>query len=380
MNEATAVQKRPHVAVFLDTAGSYGRGLMRGIAAYLDLHGPWAVFIQPRATGQFDLAWLRRWKGDGVLAFVEQRDMAFRLRKLKIPLVETYGHMPDLRIPRVCNDDRSIGRLAAEHLLARRFEHFAFSGYRDQPWAEWRCQSFAETVARAGMSCQRRHHPRFFATLSHWEKAQGDLADWLRGLPKPLGVMACSDRHALNVLDACPAPGLAVPDEVAVIGADNDESICFLSDPPLSSVADNPCKIGFEAAQLLEGLMTGGVDPRRVEPILVPPLGVVTRRSTDITVAEDPLVRKALRFIREHACEDINVAAVLRQIPLSRSAFYRRFHQAVGRPLHDEILRVRLDRVKYLTAQTSIPLAQLPAWRASSTPNTWGPCSNGRWG
>jgi len=138
VNKTTTVRRQPHVAVFLDTAGSYGRGLMEGIAKYLDSHGPWSVFIQTRATGQFDLAWLRRWKGDGALAFVEQRDIAVQLHKLRIPLVETYGHLPDLRIPRVGNDEQAIGRLAAEHLLDRRFEHFALSGYREQAWCSAR--------------------------------------------------------------------------------------------------------------------------------------------------------------------------------------------------------------------------------------------------
>jgi LacI family transcriptional regulator len=127
----------------------------------------------------------------------------------------------------------------------------------------------------------------------------------------------------------------------------------------LSSVADNPCKVGFEAAGLLDRLMAGAVASCDVEPTLIPPLGVVTRRSTDVTVTDDPLVRDALRFLREHACEDINVTTVLRQIRLSRSAFYRRFRRAVGRPLHEEILRARLDRVKYLATQTLLPLTRI---------------------
>lgn len=369
-----------HVAVFVDTAGNYGRGLLEGIAEYQEAHGPWSMFLQPRATGQFDLAWLRRWKGDGVLAFVEQRDMAQRLRKLRIPLVETYGHLRDLNVPRVANDDLAIGRLAAEHLLSRQFEHLAYSGYPDQLWVELRYEGFGQTLAEAGRGCERHVHPRSFASLEQWEKAQQDLTRWLRKLPKPLGVMTCSDRHALNVLEACRRAGLAVPDQVAVIGVDNDAPLCRLSDPPLSSVADNPGKIGYEAARLLDQLMTEKHEPQSLEPILVPPLGVVARRSTDVTVTADPQVREALRFIREHACQEIDVKSVLRHVRSSRSAFYRRFSAAMGHPVHEEILRARLDRVKYLAAQTSMPLARVAEVAGFEYPEYMGAAFKRRFG
>jgi len=274
-------------------------------------------------------------------------------------VVETYGHLEDLKVPRVSNDDQAIGRLATEHLLTRRFEHFAFSGYPDQPWAERRYQGFSAALCEAGYDCHYRAHPRLFPVLDRWEKSQCNLADWLCSLPRPLGIMACSDRHALNVLDACRRAGLAVPDQLAVIGVDNDPSICRLAASPLSSVADNPHKIGYEAAALLDRLMSGELKSDEVHPVLIPPLGVVTRRSTDVTVTNDPLVREVLEFIRTHACEDVNVGMILKRLPISRSAFYRRFREAVGRPLHEQLLRTRLERVKQLATHTSMPLSQI---------------------
>lgn len=348
-----------HVAVFVDTAGNYGRRLLEGIADYVESHQLWSIFVQPRATGQFDPAWLRRWKGHGVLAFVEDRGALVRLRRHGIPLVETYGHLKGLKTPSVCNDDQAIGRLAAEHLLARRFESFAFSGYPGEPWSERRFEGFCEALANAGCDCSRWNHPRSFRALSDWEKSQRKLANWLGGLRRPLAIMACSDRHAVNVLDACRRVGIAVPDQAAVIGVDNDPCICRLAAPPLSSVADNPHKIGYEAAALLDRLMAGDRTASREETVLVPPMGVVARRSTDVTITSDPLIRDVLQFIHQHACEDINVATIVKRLPISRSAFYRRFAEAVERSPHEYLLLVRLERVKRLLAQSVLPMSQV---------------------
>lgn len=343
----------PRVAVFVDATGAYGRGLLRGIADYVELHGPWSLFVDPRATGRLEPALLRRWKGDGVLAFIEDSRIAESLTRLGIPIVDAYGHPADLKLPWVGNDDQAIGQMAAEHLLDRKLLRFAYSGYPRQAWAERRREGFVRTVVQAGYQCASWQYPQRFSTLAAWEKAQRRLAEWLAGLPKPVGLMACSDRHAREILNACRRAGLAVPDDVAVIGSGNDEMICRLCDPPLSSVADNPRKIGFEAAGLLDQFMSR---KRRIasEPLLIAPLGVVQRKSTGILVLEDKHVRAAMVYIRDHACENLSVSDVVRQVPLSRSTLYRRFHNDVGRSLHAEILRVRLERVKELLVQTSL--------------------------
>ena len=359
MGKAARRKRHPHVAVFVDTWGGFGQRLLAGIADYVEAHGPWSLFLEMHGLGGFEPPRLRRWQGDGVLAFIEDRRVAARMARCGVPIVETDGHVLDGKLPMVGKDEEGNGRLAAEHLLERRFAHLAFSGYPEQPWAERRRRGFVQALRRAGYDSQVRHYPRSFDAVNTWEKAQQELAAWLAEQPKPLGLMACSDRHAHQVLDACQRAGLAVPDEVAVIGSDNEEAICRLSNPPLSSVANSPYQIGYEAARLLDQLMSGRADPARVEPRLIPPQGVITRRSTDITVLEDKLVADALRFIREHACEDINVEIMVRKLPVSRSSFFRRFRKAVGQTPHEHILRVRLDRVKELLTQTSLPLSRV---------------------
>ena len=349
----------PHVALFVDTWGSYGQRLLEGIADYVDTHEPWSLFVEAHSSGRFHPTHLRRWRGDGILAYIEDRKIAAKMACSNIPIVETDGQVLDGKLPLVGNDEEAAGRLAAEHLVARRFTHFVFSGYADFVWVERRYQGFKKALEETGHGCEVRYYPRSFDTLNTWERAQQQLTKWLDKLPKPLGVMACSDRHAQNILDACQRAKLFVPDDVAVIGVDNEEALCRLSNPPLSSVANSPRIIGYEAAKLLDGIMRKGKAAKKHDVVLIPPQCIVTRRSTDIMVVDDPIVGEALRFIRDNAFEPIKVCDILEALSVSRSMFYRRFIASLGRSPHDHILNVRLERVKELLVQTSLPLAKI---------------------
>jgi len=183
------------------------------------------------------------------------------------------------------------------------------------------------------------------------------LAEWIRSLPKPLGLMACNDLRAQQVLNACGAYGILVPDDVAVIGADNDDVLCGLSDPPLTSIDPNARRMGYEAATLLERMLHGHAPP--TEKILVEPTGVVVRQSTDVLAIADRAVAKAVGFIREHACDAINVEDVCQQTRLSRSTLERRFVGLLGHSPKAEILRIRLQHVKKFLIETDHPLAKI---------------------
>ncbi len=351
----------PHVAVCVDKSRSYGRGILRGIARYAETYGRWSLYIDPESAGRYSENWLKDWKGDGILAYIETAELARRFLRSGIPTVELFGHRIDLRLPQVCSDDEAIGRTAARHLVDRQFRRFAFTGYPGEPWVDRRFAGFSQEVARRGFPCERFSCGHTPGSPSRWEKTQQQLTTWLRGLPKPLGLMACSDRHAQRVLDACRRAGIGVPEELAVIGVDNDEETCLLSDPPLSSVVDDPERIGYQAARMLDGLIRGRLRPRQSAPVLVPPLGVEIRRSTDVTAVEDRVVAQAMRTIRQSACEGLKVEDLLREAHVSRSVLYRRFHAALGRTPHDEILRVKLDRVRSLLGRTKLTVEEIAA-------------------
>lgn len=351
----------PHVAVCVDKSRSYGRGVLRGIADYLEQVGPWSMFVDQYAVAQLDEAWLKRWRGDGILAYISNEAAARRLARSKIPVVDVAGSVRFQGLARVVADDRRIGELVGEHFLERQFRRFAYvgpSGTVGESWPdESRFAGFIRTVG--GDCCDRYVYPRNPGSLSGWEQEQQKLAKWLTRLERPLGVMAYSDVQAREVLDACSRVGLSVPEEVAVVGVDNDEELCRLSRIPLSSVASNPQKIGFEAARMISRLMSGDGPPFEASEVIVQPRYVVTRRSSDVTAVDDLVVARALSYIHQHASEPISIDDVARAVGLPRRSLYRRFADSLDRTPHQELQRARFQRVRRLLAETELPIAEV---------------------
>jgi LacI family transcriptional regulator len=361
-----------HVLLLVDTSRSYGRGLIRGVARYNQEHGRWSVYFKPHALDAAPPSWLRESHADGILARIGDRRMARAIEACGVPAVDLRGVLGDLPIPFVGVDHAAVARLAAEHLLERGFQQFAFCGLPRgiHPHMDHLCVSFAAEIERAGHAC------RVFAARSGprrgeaWERQQNRtdqwtdrqrLSRWIRGLPKPVAILACHDDRALQILDACRRVGVHVPEDAAVLSVDNDPYLCELAIPPLSSIDENPQEIGYQAAALLDRLMDGQAAP--AEPICVEPRGVVSRRSTDILAIENRHVARALRLIHEHAGEGILPRDVVGQIPASRTSLALQFKQVLGRTIGDELRRVRVERVRQLLSDTDLPIKQV-AYRA----------------
>ena len=355
---------RPHVALIIETSLAPGREILRGIARYVREHGPWSTFLEPRSLEETVPGWLQDWDGDGIIARVQNRQIAEVVRATRIPAVDVLGVTQPggggtprraRPLPLVHTDDAQIAALAAEHLLEKGFRRFAFFGLAGESWSQQRRDSFARAVGAAGHPCAVYETPRDVHHTRMWEDYADDLARWVAGLDKPAGLMACSDQCGPVLLEACRRAGAAVPDAVAVIGVDNDEPLCEVSDPPLSSVWPDHFAVGYESAALLHRLMNGETPPPG--PVYLAPRGVVTRQSTDVLAVEDRDVAAAVRFIRERACRGLRIDDVAEHVSLSRSALQRRFKSVVGRTIHAEALRVRLDRAKALLAGTELPIA-----------------------
>lgn len=266
-------------------------------------------------------------------------------------------------MPAILTDDAAGARIAAAHLLERGFRQFAYCGFVGTLYSDERSRVFNEVIERAGFRCFTYESPRHLRGR-HPETAEIEgrggeehVLRWLRKLPRPIGLMACNDARGQQVLNACRDLGIHVPEEMAVVGVDNDDVLCDLCDPPLSSVVPNTAKIGYEAAALLDRMMRGEAAPRR--PIYVEPVGIVTRRSTDVLAVESADLSAALLFIREHACDGISVEDVTTHVSLSCSALERQFGKVLGRTPKAEIVRVQLDRVKQLLAGTTWPLKEI---------------------
>jgi LacI family transcriptional regulator len=351
---------RPHVALIVETSIHYGRQILQGITRYLRSHQPWSVFLEQRELWSSPPPWLRNWRGDGVICRKTSPQLARMLAKAKIPLVDLSDQGPPMGAPRIESDHHAMGVTAADHLLERGFTRFAYCGFSDQAWAVGRRQGFMARLADRGMPpCEVWESPWTGPGAHPWEREQAQISRWLSGLSRPVGVMACNDMRGQHVLDACQRVGLAVPEDVAVVGVDDDTVMCNLCHPPLSSVASNAQRIGYEAAALLEALMAG--DRPQTQPMFVAPLGVTTRQSSDVLAIDDPVVAATVRFIRERACEGCGMKDVLRHAPLSRSLLERRFRQYLGRSPQAEIRAVQLKRVRELLAESDLPLDKIAA-------------------
>lgn len=345
----------PKIALLVETSNAYARGLLRGIVSYIREHRLWSLYLSEHNRGDQPPRWLAQWKGQGIIARVENDATADALRQVTVPIVDVSAARLIPSLPWFETDDGAIAHLAVDHLLERGFKHFGYAGDGRFNWSNWRCEHFENCVRAAGQSCFVYRPSR---TISLDDEGQvDDLAGWIRDLPKPVGIMACYDFRGQQVLDACRRIGVAVPDEVAVIGVDNDDLLCELAHPPLSSVIPNTHRTGYEAARLLDEMMSG----RKVkgETHLIPPLGIATRQSTDVLAIEDRNVARAVHFIRQHACDGIKVRDVLKAVPHSRTVLEAQFKKLLGRTPHQEILRVRLNRVKQLLTETDLPLEQI---------------------
>ena len=349
--------RQPHVALMVETSSIFGRRLLMGVARYLRSHRPWSVFVEQRALDSMPPGWLKSWHGDGIISRLSNPELAAAAKESRVAVVDLTHRIPPFGPPRIASDDDAIGRLAADHLVERGFRSLAYCGFSGVLWSERRKEAFLG--ARGGTDTPRCLYetPWGGTGVLPWEREQRQIVRWLKRLPKPVGLMTCNDERGLHVLDACRRAGLTVPDEVAVIGVDDDPLLCELCDPPLSSVVPNPERIGYEAAALLDRLMLGeeaGFDER-----LIAPIGVTTRLSTDALAIEDARVVAAVRYIREKACEGLHVADVLEHVHLSRTALEFRFRKYLGRSPQAEIRSVQLKRAKQLLAETDLKLDQI---------------------
>jgi LacI family transcriptional regulator len=299
---------------------------------------------------------LARWQGDGVIARIESAATATvveRLaRRLGIPVIDTSAARLLTDVPYVETDDTAIARLAAEHFFERDFRHFAFLGDGRFRWSDNRREAFVAAVAARGREVAVFAEPRRRAADD-----EAAIERWLESLPKPVGLLACYDIRGRQALDACRRAGIAVPDQVAVLGVDDDELLCGLASPPLSSVIPDAAGAGRLAAELLERRMRA----ERLDRMewLLPPLGIAARQSTDVLAIDDPLVVAAVRHIREHACDGIKVADVARALGTTRRVLERGFSRRLGHTPHEEIERVRFRRVEQLLRETNLSLASI---------------------
>ncbi|PQO38490.1 XylR family transcriptional regulator [Blastopirellula marina] len=356
MHKVKEASDVPHVALLIETSKAFGRDIIKGVGRFSRIHGPWSIFIDEFGPGSKLPGWLKDWQGDGIIVRARNQKMAESVAAIGVPVIETLQAWPSLGIGGVFTDDEAIGRVAAEHLMARGLKYYGFVGVDGAHWSRTRQDGFARTLVEAGhevaiysATSRRRHR-------ENWEGGQEDLANWLAELPKPLGLMAAHDMRALCVFDACRRRALSTPEEIAIVGVDNDDVICTMADTPLTSISHNSEQIGYEAAALLSKVMRGTAAARQTS--LIAPRGLSARRSTDVIAAADPIIAKSLKFIRDRK-GNTSVQQVANQFGLSRRSLERKFAEGIGTTPHEQITSEKLQHAKLLLQETSYSLEEI---------------------
>ena len=344
------------VALLIETSNAYARGLLRGIHAYIKENTHWSVFMGEFSRGECHPEWLNDWKGDGIIARIENPQMAKIIQKANLPTIDVSSGRFIPSIPWVETDDKAIAKLAFEHLRSCGFKNFAFCGV-PYNWSYWRQHHFSEILKEKNYNLFEYHFSEKNAGVK-WNTQLDLLSEWLKQLPKPIGIFAPYDNLGRQIIEICQLTGIYVPEEVAIIGVDNDELICDLCKPRLSSIQTDPYRIGYLSAELLNQIMTGKT--LSSTEIRVKPIQVIQRKSTDIKAIHDPIISEALHYIHENALKGtLTIDEIIKNIPTSRRVFEARFKKAIGRTPFEEILRLKINRIKELLIETDMSLLEI---------------------
>jgi LacI family transcriptional regulator len=347
------------VILLIPSAREYDRSLLRGIAKYTQIHGPWSFYEEPPSylkppIPQHRLEHMRNWQADGIIA---PQTRVADLQALVLPTVILCGvRQEPPGIYQIRTGNEAIGEMASDYLQGLGLKQLAYCGLSGMEWSAIRGDSFRRHAAGAGIPVSLYDHAKQPSGES-WFTEEARLGDWLEQLPKPVGLLACNDDRARMVAQICRSRGLRVPDDIALLGVDNDEHVCTRATPPLSSISLATERAGYEAAALLDALMAGKRPRNRI--LVVQPIGVVARQSTDLIASTDTNVVKAIRFILEHTHRVIRVSDVAKAAGLSRRVLQDRFAEVTGRKVLDAIHQSRVDHLKRLLTGTNLPLREI---------------------
>jgi LacI family transcriptional regulator len=344
------------IGLVMTHALAFYRQILRGVKSFAVERPDWT--FTPIAPEKRSIGLARSLRCDGYLAHVFSRPIAEALLGFGKPVVNVSGVLPELPVSRVVVDHAEVGRQAARHLLERGVRQFGYVGYPEHDFSVQRERGLCEVVEEAGLRVsvfhERVHRIHDPTGLWPWNKP---LLQWLAALAKPVGVLASHDTQGVQVSEYCRQLGFSVPDDVAIVGVDDDDLLCELARPSLSSVSIPGQRIGYEAALLLDKCLRGGL--QGTTSVVLPPAGVVVRQSSDLLAVPDRDVAEAVRFIHTHAHLPIHVADVLRAVPVARRALERRFRKWLQRSISEEICRVHLQRSRELLVATDLSVSAI---------------------
>ncbi len=346
------------IAAFISIDTEHGRSILRGIARYYRSRSNVTV-LKFGQTSHYDSLLIRRMRLSGVIAKVGSRKDEDTLVELGVPVINVSGQLEKTKVPTIDSDDSHVGEMALHHLYSRGHRHFAYCGNPRHHASQVRLEAFkraarqVEGVPPVAMVAM----PQGDQNSPYSGRVQENLLQWIKSLPKPVGIFTFTDRIAVEIEEVCARSEIRVPEEVAILGVGNDLTRLEFAHVELSSVQLNTERIGLLAAESLDQLLKGtGIIPRR---LLVPPLKIVTRRSTDRYAVADNAVGEALDYIRQHIGNTIYVTEIARSVGLSRRSFEQRFRKALGESVYEAVQRIKLEHAKELLLNPAIPIGEV---------------------
>ena len=356
----------PNVAILVDTATGWGRRLVSGITNFARNHGQWRLWIEPRGQDEH-LRVPHGWRGQGVIARVSTHTMANELAELGTPVVNVSGiELAQCGFPRVATNYDATARLAAGHFMERGYRNFAYIGPLRLSYVQRHAAAFERAVAEVNARCTLFDFHHDTRAGREWSERQRELGDWLEKLPKPAGVFSWATSAGAQVLELCRVRGIAAPDDVAVLGGDDDNLLCETTSPPMSGILVASEQIGVHAAARLDRLMKGASDDGG--PELIDPISVIARGSTETLAIPDDELRQAMVFLRQHAYRSLSVDEIADAVPMTRRSLERKCQAVLGRTPLEEIRRLRIARVRELLAMTDRSVEDIAAATGFGTP------------
>ena len=349
------------IILLIDISEEYGQNLTKGIVKYSKEHGPWVFCKMPLFYREIFgvkgiIKFAKEWGADGIFARMSNDQDVKKILDANIHLIVEDYKERFTGIANITGGYTETGKMGAEYFIKKGFKNFAFYGFKNIVWSRERFEGFQNHLLQNGFQVDHFNQDNL-ADNELWYYKPSLLSQWLQSLPKPIAIMACDDERAQHITEACKHAKIQIPEEIAVLGVDNDQMTCSLSDPPLSSINLDTDKGGYEAARLMDMMITN--KKTKVQNIMVTPTHIVTRQSTDITSADDQYIARALKFIHQNIDDKINVADVLKVVPLSRRSFEKRFLDITGVAVYKYIYNLKIQKFALRLLETDKTVSEI---------------------
>ncbi|MGJ8651253.1 MAG: substrate-binding domain-containing protein [Opitutaceae bacterium] len=343
------------IAILVETSLASGRQILTGISKFLDEGSDWSAYQCLGSLGAMNTELIRNWEGDGIIARIDNEELLEMIQRKGVPTVDVLGNVAQEQFPLVKCNDRAIGSAVAKHFIENAHYNFAYIGLSNERWSLEREEGFRQVIHAQGNEVSTFHFEQRQMEKIFTGNEFDDLRKWLVSLNTPVAIMVASDQFAQLIFETCQQLDLAIPEDVCVVGVDNDRPFSNLCRPRLSSVEPDHVQIGYLAAKTLDSMISNKQPDQRV--IEIDTYTLHRRQSSELIALDDASIVQALKYIRLHASESPSINTIAEVSGLSRTILQRRFRDKIGRTVGDTVLSEKLRLAREMLKHTNLPLS-----------------------